>query len=100
MTRSRWKTYYINPVLYYQFQEIKKINQNYGEKILISFPIWSRNSTILPNFRGSVVEIYNGYKFIPLKIETKLIGHKLGEFSITKKLGPLIHILGKKKKKK
>jgi len=66
---------------------------------MLSFEIWSRNSTILSYFRGSLVEIYNGQKFIPLRIDTKLNGHKLGEFSLTKKVGPLIHILGKKKKK-
>ena len=100
MTRSKWKSLYIDPVVYYQFQEIKKINKNINENELLSFEIWSRNSTIIPQFRNAVVEIYNGNKFIPLRIDTKLNGHKLGEFALTKKLGPLIHILGKKKKKK
>jgi small subunit ribosomal protein S19 len=100
MTRSKWKVSYVNPVLYYQFQEIKKINKHIDEKEILSFEVWSRNSIILSQFRGSLVEIYNGQKFVPLRIESKLIGHKMGEFSLTKKIGPLIHILGKKKKKK
>jgi small subunit ribosomal protein S19 len=100
MTRSKWKSSFINPILYYQFQEIKNINKNLDENDLIKFEIWSRSSTILPQFRGALIEIYNGQKFIPLRIDSKINGHKLGEFSLTKKIGPLIHILGKKKKKK
>lgn len=99
MTRSKWKTSFVHPSVYYQFQEIKKINKIIDEKEMLSFEIWSRNSTILSHFRGSLVEIYNGQKFVPLRIDSKLNGHKLGEFSLTKKVGPLIHILGKKKKK-
>ncbi len=102
MTRSKKKSIFVNPILYYQFQELKKLNQAItdGSDNVLVFQIWSRNSTILPQFRGSLVEIYNGQKFVPLRIDSKLNGHKLGEFSITKKLGPLIHMLGKKKKKK
>lgn len=100
MTRSKWKSFFINPIVYYQFQQIKKINKHIHEEEVIKFEIWSRNSTILPQFRGAVVEIYNGQKFIPLRIESKINHHKFGEFSLTKKIGPLIHILGKKKKKK
>lgn len=100
MTRSKWKSYYINPSLYYQIQEIKKINKFIGEHELLNFEIWSRNSVILPQFRGLLLQVHNGQKFISLKIDSKLSGHKFGEFSLTKKVGPLIHILGKKKKKK
>ncbi len=103
MSRSKKKSNFVNPILYYQFQELKKLNQRItdgGNDNMLVFQIWSRNSTILPQFRGSLVEIYNGQKFVPLRIDSKLNGHKLGEFSITKKLGPLIHMLGKKKKKK
>ncbi len=99
MSRSKWKSPFVSPILYYQFQELKKLNKNLDEKEMLSFEVWSRNSTILSQFRGSLVEIYNGHKFIPLRIDSKLNGHKLGEFSLTKKVGPLIHILGKKKKK-
>jgi small subunit ribosomal protein S19 len=100
MSRSRWKSSFINPILYYQFQEIKKINKSIEEKEILPLEVWSRNSMIITQFRGSLVEIYNGQKFVPLRIDSKLTGHKLGEFSLTKKIGPLIHILGKKKKKK
>lgn len=100
MTRSKWKHSYVNPVLYFHLQEIKKINKIIKENEVVAFETWSRNSTIIPQFRGSLIDVYNGHKFISLRVDTKLNGHKLGEFALTKKIGPLIHILGKKKKKK
>lgn len=100
MSRSKWKSDFIDPTLYYQIQEFKKINKNLEENEILSLETWSRSSTIIPQFRGILIQIYNGQKFIPLKIDSKLTGHKFGEFAVTKKIGPLIHILGKKKKKK
>lgn len=45
---------------------------------------WSRRSTILPDFVGVTVSIYNGRKFIPVFITENMVGHKLGEFSPTR----------------
>lgn len=45
---------------------------------------WSRRSTILPDFVGLTVSIYNGRKFIPVFITENMVGHKLGEFSPTR----------------
>jgi len=42
---------------------------------------WSRRSTIVPDFVGATVSIYNGRKFIPVFITENMVGHKLGEFS-------------------
>ena len=45
---------------------------------------WSRRSTILPEFVGFTVSVHNGKKFIPVFITENMVGHKLGEFSVTR----------------
>ena len=46
--------------------------------------IWSRRSTILPQFVGLTFGVYNGRKFIPVNVSEEMVGHKLGEFSPTR----------------
>ena len=46
---------------------------------------WSRRSTILPEFIGHTMAVHNGKKFIPVYITENMVGHKLGEFSPTRK---------------
>ena len=43
--------------------------------------IWTRASTILPQFIGLTFGVYNGQKFIPVVVTDNMIGHKFGEFS-------------------
>ena len=43
--------------------------------------IWSRRSTILPQFVGLTVGVYNGQKHIPVQVSEDMVGHKFGEFS-------------------
>ena len=43
--------------------------------------IWSRRSTILPNFVGITFGVYNGQKFIPVLVTENMVGHKFGEFA-------------------
>ncbi len=45
---------------------------------------WSRRSTIVPEFIGCTIAVHNGKKFIPVYITDNMIGHKLGEFSLTR----------------
>ena len=45
---------------------------------------WSRRSTIIPDFVGATISIYNGRKFIPVFITENMVGHKLGEFAPTR----------------
>jgi small subunit ribosomal protein S19 len=45
---------------------------------------WSRRSTIVPDFIGLTISIYNGKKFIPVFITENMVGHKLGEFAPTR----------------
>ena len=46
--------------------------------------IWSRRSTILPQFIGLVFGVYNGKKFLPVQVSENMVGHKFGEFSPTR----------------
>ncbi len=45
---------------------------------------WSRRSTVLPNFIGLTVSVHNGRQHIPVFISENMVGHKLGEFAITR----------------
>jgi small subunit ribosomal protein S19 len=45
---------------------------------------WSRRSTILPQMIGLTIAVHNGNKFIPVYISDNMVGHKLGEFSMTR----------------
>ncbi len=45
---------------------------------------WSRRSTITPEFIGLTFAVHNGKKFIPVYVTDNMIGHKLGEFSMTR----------------
>jgi small subunit ribosomal protein S19 len=46
--------------------------------------IWSRRSTILPQFVGLTFGVYNGHKFLPVQVSENMVGHKFGEFSPTR----------------
>ena len=45
---------------------------------------WSRRSTILPDFVGLTIAIHNGKQHIPVYVTDNMVGHKLGEFSLTR----------------
>lgn len=68
-------------VAYHLLKKINKMNKS-EEKTVIN--TWSRASTILPNMVGHTIGVYNGQKHIPLFISDQFIGHKLGEFVITR----------------
>jgi small subunit ribosomal protein S19 len=53
-----------------------------GRKEIIR--IWSRRSTVLPQFVGLTFGVYNGMKFIPVLVTENMVGHKFGEFSPTR----------------
>ncbi len=46
--------------------------------------IWSRRSTVLPQFVGLTFGVYNGQKHVPVAVTEDMIGHKFGEFSPTR----------------
>jgi small subunit ribosomal protein S19 len=47
---------------------------------------WSRRSTILPDFVGLTIAIHNGRQHVPIYISENMVGHKLGEFALTRTL--------------
>ena len=78
MSRSVWKGPFVDPSLIRKVEKIKdKTNKT-------PIKTWSRKSTIIPEFVGISFLIYNGKKFIPIKISEEMVGHKLGEFSPTR----------------
>jgi len=45
---------------------------------------WSRRSTVLPEFVGLTIAVHNGRQHVPVYISENMVGHKLGEFSLTR----------------
>ena len=45
---------------------------------------WSRRSTIVPNFIGLTIAVYDGRKHVPVYVQEDMVGHKLGEFVPTR----------------
>jgi small subunit ribosomal protein S19 len=58
---------------------------------------WSRRSTVLPDFVGLTIAVHNGKQHVPVYITENMVGHKLGEFSLTRAFKG--HTSGKKAKK-
>ena len=75
MARSVWKGPFVDGYL------LKKIHKQ-GRNGVIN--IWSRRSTILPEFVGYTFGVYNGKKFVPVYVTENMIGYKFGEFSPTR----------------
>ena len=78
MSRSVWKGPFVYPSL------LKKVEKLKSQTRPMPIKTWSRRSTIIPEFVGISFLIYNGKKFIPIKISEEMVGHKLGEFSPTR----------------
>ena len=78
MSRSVWKGPFVDPSL------LKKVEKLKSQTNPTPIKTWSRKSTIIPEFVGVSFLIYNGKKFIPIKISEEMVGHKLGEFSPTR----------------
>ena len=78
MSRSVWKGPFVDPSL------LKKVEKLKSQSNPTPIKTWSRKSTIIPEFIGISFLIYNGKKFIPIKISEEMVGHKLGEFSPTR----------------
>ena len=64
--------------------KISKVNES-GKKEVIK--TWSRRSTIYPEFIGHTFAVHNGKEFIPVYVTEDMVGHKLGEFALTRKFG-------------
>jgi len=66
---------------------LKKILSQNAEQKNEVIKTWSRASTVIPEMIGYTIAVYNGKKFIPIYISENMVGHKLGEFSMTRKFG-------------
>jgi len=62
----------------------KKVEVAAGYRDRKPIKTWSRRSTILPNFIGLTIAIHNGKQHVPVLITENMIGHKLGEFALTR----------------
>ena len=78
MARSVWKGPYFDITLY------KKVKKSKEENSKSPIKTWSRRSTIIPDFVGVTLSVYNGKSFIPVFVTEDMVGHKLGEFSPTR----------------
>lgn len=61
--------------------KINDMNKN-GEKKVIK--TWSRSSTIFPQMIGHTIAVHDGKKHVPVYISEDMVGHKLGEFALTR----------------
>ncbi|MEJ2535666.1 MAG: 30S ribosomal protein S19 [Calditrichia bacterium] len=78
MARSLKKGPYIDQKL---LKKIENLNTSGQKKVVKT---WARRSTIPPEFVGHTIAVHNGLKFIPVYITENMVGHKLGEFSLTR----------------
>ena len=63
---------------------LKKVDaQNASEKKQV-IKTWSRRSTIFPSFIGLTIAVYDGRKHVPVYVTEDMVGHKLGEFVLTR----------------
>ncbi len=78
MSRSIWKGPFVDGYLLKKAETVRAS----GRKEIIK--IWSRRSTILPQFVGLNFGVYNGNKHVPVQVSEDMVGHKFGEFSPTR----------------
>ena len=63
---------------------IKKIDTARSSNDKRPIKTWSRRSTVLPDFVGLTIAVHNGKQHIPVYISENMVGHKLGEFALTR----------------
>jgi small subunit ribosomal protein S19 len=78
MSRSAKKGPYCDEKL---LKKIDRLNST-GEKTVIK--TWSRASTIMPEMIGHTLGVHDGRRHVPIYITENMVGHKLGEFAITR----------------
>jgi small subunit ribosomal protein S19 len=78
LARSVWKGPFVDGYLLRKAEKTRSSGRN--EVIRI----WSRRSTILPQFVGLTFGVHNGHKFVPVLVTEHMVGHKFGEFSPTR----------------
>src|SRR5437868_6501663 len=62
-------------------KKVETMNREREKKVIKS---WSRRSTVTPDMVGHTIAIHNGRKFVPVYVSENMVGHKLGEFALTR----------------
>ncbi len=62
----------------------KKVEDAVANKIKRPIKTWSRRSMVLPDMVGLTIAVYNGRQHIPVLVTENMVGHKLGEFALTR----------------
>jgi len=78
MPRSSKKGPYINERLVNKIKNMKP-----GDKTVIK--VWDRSCTVTPEMVGFTIGVHNGKIHVPVYVVENMVGHKLGEFSLTRK---------------
>ena len=78
MTRSVWKGPFVDG---YLLRKAEKSRESGRSEVI---KMWSRRSTILPQFVGLTFGVHNGLKHIPVLVSEDMVGHKFGEFAPTR----------------
>ena len=78
MSRSLKKAPYVEEKL---FNRIEAMNAKNEKKVIKT---WSRSSTIFPEFVGHTIAVHDGRKHVPVYVIEDMVGHKLGEFALTR----------------
>jgi small subunit ribosomal protein S19 len=78
MARSIKKGPFVDAHLLKKIETVRATNDKRPVKT------WSRRSTVLPEFVGLTIAVHNGKQHIPVYVSENMVGHKLGEFSLTR----------------
>ena len=78
MSRSVKKGPFVAPEL---LKRVQELNASGSKKVLRT---WSRASTIFPDFVGHTIAVHDGRKHVPVYVTEDMVGHKLGEFVLTR----------------
>jgi small subunit ribosomal protein S19 len=90
MSRSLKKGFFIDDHLQ---KKVEALDATRESRVIKT---WSRRSTITPEMVGHTIAVHNGHKFIPVFVSENLVGHKLGEFAMTRTYRS--HLGGRKEK--
>lgn len=78
MARSIWKGPFVD---HHLLKKVEELNRTSERKVIKT---WSRRSTITPEMVGHTMAVHNGKKFIPVYVTENMVGHRLGEFALTR----------------
>ncbi|MEM1174150.1 MAG: 30S ribosomal protein S19 [Pseudomonadota bacterium] len=63
---------------------MKKVEEASNKNDRRPIKTWSRRSMVLPNMVGLTIAVHNGRQHVPILISENMVGHKLGEFAMTR----------------